>query len=177
MIKPGLNSILALPPAACSLTTRKLIGPYSPPTMCCGLSHTPSPTSCPQLATAAAALRSACLTGSSSAARAMVGVASTAVTTQPGHAVSAAGRTSIAGSHRCHASPVTATQQVSGPHCPGPHPRPPPRAPAALCPSSPGSLHLQCNDSGTCTCKPTVTGWKCDRCLPGFHSLSEGGCR
>ncbi|XP_003794938.1 laminin subunit gamma-3 [Otolemur garnettii] len=40
-----------------------------------------------------------------------------------------------------------------------------------------GSLHLQCDDTGTCTCKPTVTGWKCDRCLPGFHSLSEGGCR
>ncbi|XP_075415206.1 laminin subunit gamma-3 [Tenrec ecaudatus] len=40
-----------------------------------------------------------------------------------------------------------------------------------------GSQHLQCDSSGTCTCKPTVTGWKCDRCLPGFHSLSEGGCR
>ncbi|XP_019494053.1 PREDICTED: laminin subunit gamma-3 [Hipposideros armiger] len=40
-----------------------------------------------------------------------------------------------------------------------------------------GSLHLQCDASGTCSCKATVTGWKCDRCLPGFHSLSEGGCR
>ncbi|XP_015449611.1 laminin subunit gamma-3 [Pteropus alecto] len=40
-----------------------------------------------------------------------------------------------------------------------------------------GSLRLQCDDSGTCLCKATVTGWKCDRCLPGFHSLSEGGCR
>ncbi|XP_045144456.1 laminin subunit gamma-3 [Echinops telfairi] len=40
-----------------------------------------------------------------------------------------------------------------------------------------GSQHLQCDGSGTCACKPTVTGWKCDRCLPGFHSLSEGGCR
>ncbi|XP_006892508.1 PREDICTED: laminin subunit gamma-3 [Elephantulus edwardii] len=40
-----------------------------------------------------------------------------------------------------------------------------------------GSLHLQCDGSGTCICKPSVTGWKCDRCLPGFHSLSEGGCR
>ncbi|GAB1286215.1 Laminin subunit gamma-3 [Apodemus speciosus] len=40
-----------------------------------------------------------------------------------------------------------------------------------------GSLGLQCDNSGTCPCKPTVTGWKCDRCLPGFHSLSEGGCR
>uniref|UniRef100_A0A8C4LHZ0 Laminin subunit gamma-3 n=1 Tax=Equus asinus asinus TaxID=83772 RepID=A0A8C4LHZ0_EQUAS len=40
-----------------------------------------------------------------------------------------------------------------------------------------GSLRLQCDDAGTCVCKPTVTGWKCDLCLPGFHSLSEGGCR
>ncbi|XP_038601857.1 laminin subunit gamma-3 [Tachyglossus aculeatus] len=40
-----------------------------------------------------------------------------------------------------------------------------------------GSLLLQCDSSGTCICKPSVTGWKCDRCLTGFHSLSEGGCR
>ncbi|XP_034519634.1 laminin subunit gamma-3, partial [Ailuropoda melanoleuca] len=40
-----------------------------------------------------------------------------------------------------------------------------------------GSLRLQCDASGACVCKPTVTGWKCDRCRPGFHSLSEGGCR
>ncbi|XP_066466960.1 laminin subunit gamma-3 [Tiliqua scincoides] len=40
-----------------------------------------------------------------------------------------------------------------------------------------GSLSLQCNSSGACTCKPTVTGWKCERCQDGFHSLSEGGCR
>ncbi|TEA29632.1 hypothetical protein DBR06_SOUSAS510221 [Sousa chinensis] len=53
-----------------------------------------------------------------------------------------------------------------------------PQMPCQPCDCHPaGSLHLQCNDSGTCICKPTVTGWKCDRCLPGFHSLSEGGCR
>ncbi|KAM5298542.1 laminin subunit gamma-3 [Ctenodactylus gundi] len=40
-----------------------------------------------------------------------------------------------------------------------------------------GSLRLQCDAAGTCPCKPAVTGWKCDRCLPGFHSLGEGGCR
>ncbi|XP_042536810.1 laminin subunit gamma-3 [Dipodomys spectabilis] len=40
-----------------------------------------------------------------------------------------------------------------------------------------GSLSLQCDHEGICSCKPTVTGWKCDRCRPGFHSLSEGGCR
>ncbi|XP_016817372.1 laminin subunit gamma-3 isoform X2 [Pan troglodytes] len=53
-----------------------------------------------------------------------------------------------------------------------------PRMPCQPCDChSAGSLHLQCDDTGTCACKPTVTGWKCDRCLPGFHSLSEGGCR
>lgn len=64
------------------------------------------------------------------------------------------------------------------PSIPFPHlPCSAPPASTALCPSSPGSLSLQCDNSGTCTCKPTVTGWKCDRCRPGFHSLSEGGCR
>lgn len=64
-----------------------------------------------------------------------------------------------------------------GPRClVPPNPAPiGPLLPSALPP--PGSLHLQCDASGTCICKPTVTGWKCDRCLPGFHSLSEGGCR
>ncbi|XP_042769208.1 laminin subunit gamma-3 [Panthera leo] len=53
-----------------------------------------------------------------------------------------------------------------------------PRTPCQPCDCHPaGSLRLQCDDSGTCACKATVTGWKCDRCLPGFHSLSEGGCR
>ncbi|XP_044782389.2 laminin subunit gamma-3 isoform X3 [Bubalus bubalis] len=53
-----------------------------------------------------------------------------------------------------------------------------PRTPCQPCDCHPaGSLRLQCDDLGTCVCKPTVTGWKCDRCLPGFHSLSEGGCR
>ncbi|XP_045879580.1 laminin subunit gamma-3 [Meles meles] len=53
-----------------------------------------------------------------------------------------------------------------------------PRTPCQPCDCHPaGSLHLQCDASGTCVCKPTVTGWKCDRCRPGFHSLSEGGCR
>ncbi|XP_020021188.2 laminin subunit gamma-3 [Castor canadensis] len=52
------------------------------------------------------------------------------------------------------------------------------RMPCQPCDCHPaGSLSLQCDDSGTCTCKPTVTGWKCDHCRPGFHSLSEGGCR
>uniref|UniRef100_A0A8D0H9C7 Laminin subunit gamma-3 n=1 Tax=Sphenodon punctatus TaxID=8508 RepID=A0A8D0H9C7_SPHPU len=40
-----------------------------------------------------------------------------------------------------------------------------------------GSLQLQCDSLGACQCKPSVTGWKCERCQDGFHSLSEGGCR
>lgn len=40
-----------------------------------------------------------------------------------------------------------------------------------------GSLHPQCDSSGTCTCKANVTGWKCERCRDGYHSLSQGGCR
>ncbi|KFO31935.1 Laminin subunit gamma-3 [Fukomys damarensis] len=44
-------------------------------------------------------------------------------------------------------------------------------------PSSAQTVWGQTDPSGACRCKPSVTGWKCDRCLPGFHSLSQGGCR
>ncbi|XP_070614585.1 laminin subunit gamma-3 isoform X2 [Erythrolamprus reginae] len=40
-----------------------------------------------------------------------------------------------------------------------------------------GSLDPQCDAAGKCECKATVTGWKCERCQEGFHSLSGGGCR
>ncbi|NWX38192.1 LAMC1 protein, partial [Notiomystis cincta] len=40
-----------------------------------------------------------------------------------------------------------------------------------------GSLSTQCDSFGQCSCKPGVMGDKCDRCQPGFHSLSEAGCR
>nr|XP_060613663.1 laminin subunit gamma-3 [Anolis sagrei ordinatus] len=40
-----------------------------------------------------------------------------------------------------------------------------------------GSLNPQCDSSGACECKEGVTGWKCERCRDGFHSLGEGGCR
>ncbi|XP_007578148.1 laminin subunit gamma-1 [Poecilia formosa] len=40
-----------------------------------------------------------------------------------------------------------------------------------------GSESPQCNTRGVCACKPGVTGEKCDRCQPGFHSLTEAGCR
>ncbi|XP_020796887.2 laminin subunit gamma-1 [Boleophthalmus pectinirostris] len=40
-----------------------------------------------------------------------------------------------------------------------------------------GSESPQCDDRGVCSCKTGVTGEKCDRCQPGFHSLTEAGCR
>ncbi|NXR64625.1 LAMC2 protein, partial [Rhadina sibilatrix] len=39
-----------------------------------------------------------------------------------------------------------------------------------------GSLSAQCGSDGRCSCKPGVMGDKCDRCQPGFESLSEAGC-
>uniref|UniRef100_A0A8C4YCL3 Laminin subunit gamma 2 n=1 Tax=Gopherus evgoodei TaxID=1825980 RepID=A0A8C4YCL3_9SAUR len=38
-----------------------------------------------------------------------------------------------------------------------------------------GSLGLQCDNYGRCSCKPGVMGDKCDRCQWGFHSFSEAG--
>uniref|UniRef100_A0A1A8F8P7 Laminin subunit gamma-1 n=1 Tax=Nothobranchius korthausae TaxID=1143690 RepID=A0A1A8F8P7_9TELE len=43
--------------------------------------------------------------------------------------------------------------------------------------STVGSESPQCDNRGVCACKPGVTGEKCDRCQPGFHSLTEAGCR
>ncbi|XP_057713602.1 laminin subunit gamma-1 [Corythoichthys intestinalis] len=43
--------------------------------------------------------------------------------------------------------------------------------------NSVGSESPQCDNRGVCACKPGVTGEKCDRCQPGFHSLTEAGCR
>ncbi|XP_059200058.1 laminin subunit gamma-1 isoform X1 [Centropristis striata] len=40
-----------------------------------------------------------------------------------------------------------------------------------------GSESPQCDNRGVCACKPGVSGEKCDRCQPGFHSLTEAGCR
>ncbi|KAB5579854.1 hypothetical protein PHYPO_G00199730 [Pangasianodon hypophthalmus] len=39
-----------------------------------------------------------------------------------------------------------------------------------------GSLSTQCDNTGRCSCKPGVMGDKCDRCQPGYHSLTEAGC-
>ncbi|KAG7273400.1 hypothetical protein CRUP_037462 [Coryphaenoides rupestris] len=43
--------------------------------------------------------------------------------------------------------------------------------------AAPGSLSTQCARGGRCSCKPGVTGDKCDRCQPGYHTLTEAGCR
>ncbi|MBN3312115.1 LAMC1 protein, partial [Atractosteus spatula] len=43
--------------------------------------------------------------------------------------------------------------------------------------SAVGSLSTQCDNSGRCSCKPGVMGDKCDRCQPGYHTLTEAGCR
>uniref|UniRef100_H3ACQ9 Laminin subunit gamma 2 n=1 Tax=Latimeria chalumnae TaxID=7897 RepID=H3ACQ9_LATCH len=40
-----------------------------------------------------------------------------------------------------------------------------------------GSKTSQCDNNGRCTCKPGVMGDKCDRCQPGYRSLSEVGCQ
>ncbi|XP_057584126.1 laminin subunit gamma-2 [Hippopotamus amphibius kiboko] len=42
--------------------------------------------------------------------------------------------------------------------------------------NSKGSLSPRCDNAGHCSCKPGVTGERCDRCLPGFHTLTDAGC-
>ncbi|XP_006143943.1 laminin subunit gamma-2 isoform X1 [Tupaia chinensis] len=42
--------------------------------------------------------------------------------------------------------------------------------------NSKGSISPRCDSSGRCSCKPGVTGDRCDRCLPGFHTLTDSGC-
>ncbi|KAF4018642.1 hypothetical protein G4228_010088 [Cervus hanglu yarkandensis] len=42
--------------------------------------------------------------------------------------------------------------------------------------NSRGSLSPRCDNAGRCSCKPGVTGDRCDRCLPGFHTLTDAGC-
>ncbi|XP_062496916.1 laminin subunit gamma-3 isoform X1 [Pezoporus occidentalis] len=70
---------------------------------------------------------------------------------------------------------------TAGPHCERCRPnhyRWEPQAACQPCHCHPaGSLQPQCDSLGTCLCKANVTGWKCERCKDGYHSLSEGGCR
>lgn len=39
-----------------------------------------------------------------------------------------------------------------------------------------GSIGV-CDRNAMCVCKAGVEGKRCGRCLPGYHSLTEGGCR
>ncbi|XP_065226711.1 laminin subunit gamma-1 [Planococcus citri] len=40
-----------------------------------------------------------------------------------------------------------------------------------------GSWNLQCNSEGKCSCKPGVTGDKCDRCDLNFYDFGPSGCK
>jgi laminin, gamma 1 len=40
-----------------------------------------------------------------------------------------------------------------------------------------GSKHSQCDPFGTCSCKPGVTGPKCDRCEANYYGLNSDGCQ
>ncbi|XP_068512887.1 laminin subunit gamma-3 isoform X2 [Anas acuta] len=85
-------------------------------------------------------------------------------------------RSSGHGGHCRHCRDNTAGPRCE--HCRQNHYRWEPRAACQPCHCHPaGSLHPQCDSSGTCTCKANVTGWKCERCRDGYHSLSQGGCR
>uniref|UniRef100_A0A4W5K5N4 Laminin, gamma 3 n=1 Tax=Hucho hucho TaxID=62062 RepID=A0A4W5K5N4_9TELE len=76
---------------------------------------------------------------------------------------------------------VDCRDHTDGPHCERCKENHYRRSPQDLC--SPcdcntiGSVSLQCGAQGMCTCRPSVTGEKCDTCQSGFHSLSPGGCR
>ncbi|XP_072017698.1 laminin subunit alpha-1-like [Amphiura filiformis] len=39
-----------------------------------------------------------------------------------------------------------------------------------------GSLDSQCDNGGFCTCKPTITGQRCENCVPGYFGFSADGC-
>uniref|UniRef100_A0A8B9UBN4 Laminin subunit gamma 3 n=1 Tax=Anas zonorhyncha TaxID=75864 RepID=A0A8B9UBN4_9AVES len=85
-------------------------------------------------------------------------------------------RSSGHGGHCRHCRDNTAGPRCE--RCRQNHYRWEPRAACQPCHCHPaGSLHPQCDSSGTCTCKANVTGWKCERCRDGYHSLSQGGCR
>ena len=40
-----------------------------------------------------------------------------------------------------------------------------------------GSENQQCDSRGQCTCKPGVTGLKCDRCEANYYDFGTYGCR
>ncbi|XP_075038350.1 laminin subunit gamma-2 [Mixophyes fleayi] len=75
---------------------------------------------------------------------------------------------------------IDCTGGYDGPRCEscrsGHYPQPGGTCAPCQCHAS-GSLSTQCDNNGRCSCKPGVMGEKCDRCQPGFHSLTEAGCR
>ena len=36
-----------------------------------------------------------------------------------------------------------------------------------------GSESIQCSDLGVCTCKPHITGEKCDQTVPGWYDIED----
>ena len=36
-----------------------------------------------------------------------------------------------------------------------------------------GSESLQCDNHGQCTCKPNITGDKCDQSVPGYYNFPD----
>ena len=36
---------------------------------------------------------------------------------------------------------------------------------------------MQCDDTGLCSCRSTITGRLCDVCVDGYYDLSDQGCR
>ncbi|XP_063795832.1 laminin subunit gamma-2 [Pseudophryne corroboree] len=69
---------------------------------------------------------------------------------------------------------------TDGPQCErckdGYYPQPGGACAPCLCHAS-GSISNQCDNNGRCSCKPGVMGEKCNQCQPGFHALTEAGCR